>query len=81
MREAAAADGDYEMFLQELEGDKEMRTAVNLYKKSAADTTMDGSAGDSGFKTTGKSARSRSNAKASGGGGAARMDEGPSGQF
>lgn len=38
-------DGDYEMFLQELEADKDMRANINLYKKqltkSGKDSKMD----------------------------------------
>ena len=33
-KETEANEGDYELFLQELEGDKEMRQNINLYKKS-----------------------------------------------
>jgi nonsense-mediated mRNA decay protein 3 len=33
-KEQAAAEGDYEAFLEQLEGDKEMRAHVNLYKGS-----------------------------------------------
>lgn len=35
-RDAAAAERDYERFLQQLESDKDMRRQVNLYKSGAA---------------------------------------------
>lgn len=35
-KEAEAAHEDYEQFLQELEGDREMRSNINLYKKNKA---------------------------------------------
>lgn len=36
VRDEAAAERDYERFLQQLESDKDMRRQVNLYKSSAA---------------------------------------------
>lgn len=32
--EQAAYDADYEQFMQELEGDREMRSKLNLYKRT-----------------------------------------------
>jgi len=40
-RDAEAADRETEAFLQEIEGDKEMRKQINLYKKKDAGDAMD----------------------------------------
>lgn len=40
-REMEALEGDYEEFLQEIEGDREMRAHVNLYKKNKAGKKRD----------------------------------------
>lgn len=47
-RDEAAAERDYERFMQQLESDKDMRRQVNLYKLGAAAPAA-GAAGDSGM--------------------------------
>lgn len=46
-RDAEAAEQDYELFMQELEADKEMRSTVNLYKREIAASKKSASGGAS----------------------------------